>query len=174
MKYSKFNDEVFFSTDPVTQIRKENIGFLKQVSDGTQRKRSRLCAHKDISSSLHEMFIVHKKNIYVRPHKHLGKSESFHLIEGEVTLILYEDNGDIRTVVDMGSYESGKCFYYRVDEPVFHSILIQSDYIVFHEATLGPFVREDTVYADWAPEESNTTGVGKFLKTIQHTIAERY
>ena len=172
MNYSKFNDEVLFAIDPVVKISKENINHLKQVADETSRKRSRLCAHKDISSPLHEMVIIHKSDTYVRPHKHVGKSESFHLIDGEVVLVLFEDNGDLREVVQMGNYVSGKIFYYRIDEPIFHSILIQSDIVVFHEATEGPFIREDTIFADWSPAEGNVDGICKFQKKLNQQIAE--
>lgn len=172
MRYSKFNDEVLFAIDPVVKISMEDINYLKQVADASHRKRSRLCAHKDISSSLHEMVIIHKSDTYVRPHKHVGKSESFHLIDGEVVLVLFENNGDLRGVVQMGDYGSGKIFYYRIDEPVFHSILIQSDCVVFHEATEGPFIREDTIFADWSPEEGDEDGVYQFQKKLNQKIAE--
>ena len=172
MNYSKFNDEVLFAIDPVVKISKENINHLKQVADETSRKRSRLCAHKDISSPLHEMVIIHKSDTYVRPHKHVGKSESFHLIDGDVVLVLFEDNGDLREVVQIGNYVSGKIFYYRIEEPIFHSILIQSDIVVFHEATEGPFIREDTIFADWSPAEGNVDGICKFQKKLNQQIAE--
>lgn len=172
MKYSKFNEEVLFAIDPVVKVSREDINQLKHVAGKSYRERSRLCAHKDINSSLHEMLIVHKKNTYVRPHKHVGKSESFHLIEGEVILVLFEDNGNIHEVIEMGNYESGKCFYYRIDVPVFHSILIKTDFVVFHEVTMGPFVCEDTIFADWAPDERDKAGTNEYLKTIHQMIAE--
>lgn len=172
MRYSKFNDEVLFAIDPVVKISREDINYLKQVADASHRKRSRLCAHKDIRSSLHEMVIIHKSDTYVRPHKHVGKSESFHLIYGEVVLVLFEDNGNLREVVQMGDYGSGKIFYYRIDEPIFHSILIHSDCVVFHEATEGPFIREDTIFADWSPSEGDEDGIYQYQKKLNHKIGE--
>ena len=172
MKYSKFNDEVLFAIDPVVKISREDINYLKQVAAISHRKRSRLCAHKDISSSLHEMMIIHKSDTYVRPHKHIGKSESFHLIDGEVVLVLFEENGDIREVFQMGDFRSDKIFYYRIDEPIFHSILIKSDIVVFHEVTEGPFIRDDTIFADWSPAEGDVDGICKFQKKLYQQIAE--
>ncbi|MDO8871614.1 MAG: WbuC family cupin fold metalloprotein [Methanoregula sp.] len=172
MKYLKFNEEVLFAIDPVVKISSEDINQLKQVANEVPRKRSRLCAHKDISSSLHEMVIIHKSDTYIRPHKHVGKSESFHLIDGEVVLVLFEDYGDLREVVQMGDYRSGKIFYYRIDEPIFHSILIKSDFVVFHESTEGPFIRKDTIYADWSPEEGDVDGIYQFQKKLNQQIAE--
>ena len=172
MRYLKFNDEVLFATDSIVKISKENINQLKHVADEAHRKRSRLCAHKDISSSLHEMLIVLKKDTYIRPHKHVGKNESFHLIEGVLELVLFEDNGDIREVIQMGDYGSGRIFYYRIDEPIFHSILIKSDIAVFHESTKGPFIREDTIFANWSPAESDEDGIYQFLKKLNQKIAE--
>lgn len=171
MKYLKFNEEVLFAIDPVVKIRREDINQLKQVANEGPRKRSRLCAHKDIRSSLHEMVIIHKSDTYVRPHKHVGKSESFHLIDGEVVLVLFEDDGDIRDVVQMGDYGSGKIFYYRIDEPVFHSILIKSDFVVFHESTEGPFIREDTIFAEWSPDISDAESCTKYLEQLDKLVA---
>ncbi|MCK9630289.1 MAG: WbuC family cupin fold metalloprotein [Methanoregula sp.] len=173
MNYSKFNDEVLFAIDPVVKISKEDITHLKQLAERTTRKRSRLCAHKDIRSPLHEMLIVHKQDTYVRPHKHLGKSESFHLIDGEVLLLLFEDNGNLREVIQMGDYNSGKIFYYRIDNPIFHSIVIKSESTVFHESTKGPFIRENTIFADWAPEEGDEKGIFQFMKRINQKNLER-
>ena len=172
MKFLKFNNEVLFATDTVVKISREDINYLKQVADRSNRKRSRLCAHKDISSSLHEMMIIHKSDTYVRPHKHIGKSESFHLIDGEVELVLFEDDGALREVVQMGDFGSDKIFYYRIDEPIFHSILIKSDIVVFHESTEGPFIRDDTIFAGWSPEEGDGDGIYQFQKKLNQKIAE--
>ena len=46
----------------------------------TNRKRIRICAHPSSKNAVHDMLIVHFRDTYVRPHKHLNKDETFHLI----------------------------------------------------------------------------------------------
>ena len=167
MNLYKTNDGVYYSNDQPIKICREDISFIKESAKKTIRKRSRLCAHKDESSSLHEMLIVQDKATYIRPHKHIGKSESFHIIEGEVDLVLFEENGDLRDVVPLTDNKSRGYFYYRIDEPVFHSFLIKTDFLVFHETTNGPFVPEKTIFSEWSPVEGDEKGISDFLKKLQ-------
>lgn len=122
-----------------------------------------MCTHRNTEDLLHEMFIVHARDTYIRPHKHLGKPESFHVIEGTVDVIVFEEDGSVRAVIKMGEYLSGRPFYYRISDPLYHTLIIRSDVLVFHETTSGPFNRADTIFAPWAPEENNPAACGVFM-----------
>ena len=172
MNLIKINDEVFYSSGGIVKVRKAEINQLKQFARKASCRRSRLCTHKDTSSLLHEMLIVHEKDIYVRPHKHLEKSELFHVIKGEVDIVVFDDEGRILDVIEMGDYASGKVFYYRLSEPFFHTVLVKSTVVVFHETTNGPFRREDTVFAEWSPDDRNTEAMQQFLKNLKRKLTE--
>ena len=101
MNYIKFNDEVYFSGENITKVSQKEIDFLKEKARQNIRKRVRLCSHMDVNDSVHEMIIVHAKDCYVPPHKHLKKSESFHLIEGELDVVIFDDDGRISDVIEM-------------------------------------------------------------------------
>ena len=92
MKTTKFNEEVLFAADAIVQIDASDIEELKQKAKKNPRKRIRICVHKDKKDKIHEMLIVHEKSCYVRPHKHINKVESFHIIEGEVDILLFDEN----------------------------------------------------------------------------------
>lgn len=113
------------------------------------------------------MFIVHKKGAYIRPHKHLSKSESLHVMEGTAYLVVFDDKGEITEIIEMGDFSSGNNFYYRMSGPYYHTLLIKSDYFVFHETTNGPFNRSDTVFAPWAAAEDNSIAVGEFMNNLE-------
>jgi cupin fold WbuC family metalloprotein len=115
------------------------------------------------------MFIVHTKETYVRPHKHIGKAESFSVLEGEADLVLFEDDGTVRQIIRMGSPGSGQKFYHRLAAPVFHTLLIRSDILFFHEITQGPFLRGQTLFADWAPEIVDAKA---WVKTVMDRIQQ--
>ena len=118
------------------------------------------------------MFIVHHKDTFVRPHRHIGKSESMYIIEGEVDLILFHDNGSIKDVIEMGDFSSKKIIYHRLNQPIFHTLFIKSEYLVFHEVTEGPFDRSRTEFPDWAPI-NESTDIKHFIKNLQKTIDKK-
>jgi len=172
MRTKQQNLEVLYSDEPIVKIQRSDMEFLKQKSCSNDRQRIRLCTHKDVDDKLHEMFIVHGKDAYVRPHKHLHKSESFHVIEGEVDVVLFDDSGNITEVIKMGEYSTGRNFYFRIAEPYYHTLLIRSDILVFHETTNGPFNYSDTVFADWSPDQSDMPGQREFIARVNKNVRE--
>lgn len=172
MNFVKINDEVFYSSRGIVKVRKAEINQLKQFAREASRKRSRLCAHQHTDEPLHEMLIVQEKGIYVRPHKHLGKIESFHVIEGEVNIVIFDDEGIILDVIEMGDYASGNIFYYRLSASLFHTVLVKSNIVVFHETTNGPFRREDTIFTEWSPEDKDAGATQQFLEKLKHKLTE--
>ena len=169
-KYRSMGAEVLYSQDAITMVSRPDIEYFKRLSSKNSRKRIRLCTHDDIDDRLHEMFIIHEKDIYVRPHKHIGKTESTHIIEGQVDVVIFDDYGHVERVICMGDYTSGKIFYYRMAIPVFHTLIIRSKFLVFHETTNGPFNRSETVFATWSPEDGDMDSVSKFTKDLHEKI----
>jgi len=167
-----FNEEVLFADAPLSTISRDDIEWLKAKAAKTERQRIRICTHLNSGDLLHEMLIVHTRTTYVRPHKHLNKSESFHVITGEVDVVLFEEDGTVCKVIRMGDHASGKRFYYRLNEPRYHTLLIRSEGLVFHEVTTGPFRREDTIFPSWAPEEGQTDLRREFLVRVEREAAQ--
>lgn len=155
MQVKQQNEEVLYATGGYVNVGRQYIEELKRRAGQNQRKRIRLCAHPDVEDQLHEMLIVHTGDTYVRPHKHLTKTESLHVIEGTFDLVVFDDDGGITDVVSMGDYSSGSPFFYRTRKHEFHSLIITSEYLVFHETANGPFRPEDTVFPPWAPEAAD-------------------
>ena len=171
MRAKTLNPEVLVAEEPIVQVSRADVEFLKASAAQNERKRIRLCTHPDVDDRLHEMLIVHAKEAYVRPHKHLNKTESVHIIEGLVDVIVFDDVGNIIEVIRMGDYASGHRFYYRMSGPYYHTLLIRSDVLVFHETTNGPFRREDTVFAPWAPDEADLAARKAFMEQVARTAA---
>lgn len=169
-KYRSLSPEVLYSEAVITATDRSDIAHFKQLSSRNLRKRIRLCAHGAPDDRLHEMLIVHERGAYVRPHKHPGKSESTHIIEGLVDVVMFDDDGTIGSVIRMGDYASGRIFYYRLAVPVFHTLIIRSDVLVFHETTNGPFDRMDTVFAPWAPDDGDVDSVSAFVSDLNDRV----
>ena len=173
MRLRKLNDEVLVAEGPLVRVSGPDIAALKQQALANPRQRIRICTHPDTGDRLHEMLIVHTRGTYVRPHKHLNKSESVHIIEGEVDVVFLDEAGEVSDVVRLGDYRSGREFYYRMSSPLYHTLLIASEFLVFHEVTNGPFRREETVFAPWAPEERDPAACGVFQGRLAREVATR-
>jgi cupin fold WbuC family metalloprotein len=161
------NPEVYYSDAALVTADDADIAELKRIAAQNPRRRSRLCTHPDPSSGLHEMLIVHHRDAYVRPHRHFGKPESFHLIEGFARVVIFESNGSICNVLDMAPYGSGKLCYYRMPDGVFHGILISSEWLVFHETTAGPFDPSRTAFPEWAPDGGDPAATADYLNRLK-------
>ncbi len=151
LKFRKVNDEVFYADAPVVKITADTIAFLKARAAENSRRTARLCAHPDVDDGLHEMLIVHSRGACVPPHKHPGKSESFHVIEGRLKVVIFDDDGTKAEEITMGEVGSGLVFFYRLCEERYHTVIPETDWVVFHEVTNGPFDPAQTVFAPWGP-----------------------
>ncbi|WP_444550576.1 WbuC family cupin fold metalloprotein [Candidatus Magnetomonas plexicatena] len=163
-RFQYVNDEVFYAPERIVSVDRADVEALKAQALKNPRRRARLCAHHSVDDTLHEMLIAHAKDIYVRPHKHINKSESFHIIEGELSVMLFNEEGGIVSVIEMSPQN---CFFYRLSESAFHTVVPTSDMVVFHETTNGPFNRSDTMFAPWSPEENDVQGQKTYMETLR-------
>ena len=170
MRYREHNAEVLYAEDPIVQVDRRDIEYLVQRAAANPRKRIRLCAHRDTNDRLHEMLIVHGRDCYVRPHRHLSKSEAFHVIQGLVDIVLLDEAGKVNAVVKMGDYSTGRKFYYRLADSLYHTLLIRSEWVIFHEITNGPFERKDTIFLPGTPEVDDAAGGQQYLKTLAASL----
>lgn len=173
MKLHAQSPEVFYATTDPVVIGVADIVSLKAAAAASPRRRARICAHATPESALHEMIIVLQRDSYVRPHRHLDRTESFTILEGEADVVLFDDDGDVRSAIPMGPPGSGRTFYYRLAEPTYHTVLVRSETLVFHEVTDGPFHPEQTTFAPWAPSENDSTAIAHFWESLSTTPAVR-
>ena len=170
---NKVNDEVFVTSDNIAKVDRSDIEWLKAQAAQNPRERVRLCAHLDTGDAVHEMLIVHTKDTYIRPHKHPGKTESFHLIEGALDIVVFEDSGKILEYIPMGDYASGGRFYWRLSSSYFHTVIPRSDVVVFHETTSGPFdPKTSKADASWSPEEADTEANTRFMGELDRRLSQ--
>ena len=169
----EINEEVLYTRDAITQVDREGIEYLKAKALGNKRERVRLCAHLGVEDDVHEMLIVHTKGTYIRPHKHPNKSESFHIIEGDLDIVIFDDLGEVLKRIRMGEYASGARFFWRLSESYYHTVIPRSDIVVFHETTSGPFDRvTSNVGAPWSPEEDESQAQSRFMAQLDQRISQ--
>ena len=62
MNLNKFNEEVLYATDDVVEVDAIDIEKLKKKARQNPRRKIRICAHKKLDDSIHEMLIVNEKS----------------------------------------------------------------------------------------------------------------
>lgn len=164
--------EVYVADEPIVKVGPGEIAFLKDKVLQAPRGRVRLCAHTGNDDPLHEMIIVMLKSTYIRPHRHLDKSESFHIIEGAVDIVTLDDQGGISEVIELGEPGSGRNIFYRNATPLFHTLLIRSELLIIHETTNGPFRQDGTLFAPWAPQETDAVAAKAYLSALANSVAK--
>ncbi len=171
MRLTKKSAEVYLAEGPIARLGQEDVLLLRQGAADSPRGRVRINVHPSEDDMLHEMFIAIRQDSYIRPHLHPGKSEAFHIVQGEVDIVVFQEDGSVREVVPLGDGHSGRAFYYRMSQPFFHTLLIRSDILIVHEITTGPFLRGGTRFAPFAPEEGDAGGVAHYLRQLQSQVA---
>jgi len=143
---------------------------LIKLAKNNITNKIRFCGHASPDDLIHEMFIVHPKDMYVRPHKHVNKSESMLVLNGEVDYILFNQDGDIEEVIELGDFNSKKDFYISTKEQTYHSLIIKSEWLVFLEITSGTFKKEDTIFAKWSPDINDISEIEKYVNKLKKAI----
>ncbi|HWB58600.1 MAG TPA: WbuC family cupin fold metalloprotein [Chthoniobacteraceae bacterium] len=170
--FKELQPGVYAATDVVVKVDREQIRWLVETADSLSRKRARLCAQRSNDTAIHEMLIALGRETYVRPHMHTKKTESFHVVEGLCDVVLFDSDGGIREVISLGDFKSGRVFFYRIADPIFHTLVIRSPVFVIHETTNGPFDPADTITAAWAPEESNAPAAKAYMEELSRRVDE--
>lgn len=125
------------------------IAWLKERLKATLGNTVRICLHPDASDQFHEMIIAHKRGGEFKPHKHLSKGESYHMIEGRLRVNIFDDNGKLASATVLARQGSGLAFMHRIPPNVWHSTEPDGDLVIFHESKPGPFTVGENVYPNW-------------------------
>ncbi len=87
--------EAYTLTGPALAVDDALLAFLKERLEQTGQNTVRVCLHDGPEAALHQMVIVHRRGGEFRPHKHLTKAESYHMIEGRLRIRLFDDQGSV-------------------------------------------------------------------------------
>jgi cupin fold WbuC family metalloprotein len=158
--------EVIYSDGRFLAVNNEIVSLLKDKAVVSPRRRCRLCFHADQDSPQQEMLIVMHHTSYVRPHRHIGKGETLTIIEGACDTLLFDESGAVTSTIAMSPASEGGSFFYRMPERLFHTLIFRSEWLVFLETTVGPFDREKTELAAWAPPESDAAAGHAWLADL--------
>ena len=145
---------VLQATDAVEVISGSRLAHLKVLAAESPLHRSRILLHRSHADVVQEMVICIHYDSYIRPHRHpTGKAESYHIIEGELQVNIYNDTGKDRTTFRLGG--TSRNVMYRLAGGIYHQPLAVSEWAIYHEVYTGPFDKDaDVEYAQWAMAEA--------------------
>ena len=146
-------DGVFQFTSPVGILDQTMIELLIEDCRSNKKGRSRINFHQSPSDLVQEMIIAMHQRTDIAVHKHLYKSESFHVLYGEIAVVLFDGNtSDVNQTIRLKSGSDTQ--YYRLSTDMYHLVVPISDVSVIHETTQGPFEPESAQIADWSTSDA--------------------
>ena len=145
-----------------TSVGPQQIAELIAEARSAILRRARICLHSGTDDVLHEMIIALFRDSYVAPHRHRRKTESFHMLAGEIEVVVFDEDGRPIARHTLSAENPDLPRVMRLQQPVWHSVLVRTEYAVVHEVTNGPFHKQDTEIAPWAADPDDATAVARF------------
>lgn len=148
----------FFAKSLPARVTSKMISELEEESRKNGGSNARICLHADSAANFHSMIVLERPALkstlggrFMRPHKHLDKGESFHLIKGRLLVCTFDDQG---AVTDFSVLTANETPIYRVPINKFHGVFALTDPVIYHESKPGPFLGEgDSIFAPFAPSD---------------------
>lgn len=158
----------FFCKADSPIIDKRMIDALREYSL-QQNCDVRICLHSNPDASFQNMIIVHRKSNYYRPHEHIVNGESYHLLDGDLGIPFFDDDG---RVVDHRRMTISDNIISRIPIGVSHAMFPLSELVIFHESKSGPFVPgEDTLHPAWAPEAGDSGAIRRYKASVLNSFS---
>jgi len=158
--------DALFNTDDVLLVDAKLIAGIKRRALHSATHRFRLCLHRTPEDAVQEMIVVHCRDNYSRPHCH-RIATSMMIVEGEATVLLFDDEGNVTRRIEMGPRESGRPFTLTLAPSLWHMPVCRSEQLVFYETQQGPFVRDRlNLWAPWSPAEDDPRAIAAYLRRL--------
>ena len=167
--YFRLQSETVYSAHKsVIAVSKSEIDFLREVAANSSSRKSRVLLHGRPSNDLHEMLIVHSLGQYIQPHINDHSAKSFVVLEGEMVVVVYKEDGTVKNHIHLSRYDSSSAFLLRLGRPVFHTVVAISQSVTFLETVKGPHI--ETRYASFAPSPINCSDAKKYMAWLMREI----
>lgn len=131
---------------------------LKQVSTRRGGKNVRLCLHSAPGDDQHDMIVLNRKGTLHPPHRHAGKAETFHLVEGRLAVFSFHASGE---PAEVGVLVPGEVYRFNPDH--YHTAMPLDDFVIYHESRTGPFLGDDDfIFPEWGPRPGDRAAMSRF------------
>ncbi len=142
---------VFRHSDDVIVVDEGWIERVKEAARHEPLRRARLNMHHSEEDQVQEMLIALCGDSLIPPHRHIGKTQSIHIVEGRALIVFFDEQGAPKRQVALGQAGTGLPALYRLAAPYWYSVIPLDEMVVFHEVNAGPFHRERERPPGWTP-----------------------
>ena len=156
------------------QFSQEWIASLTEQARQSPRFRQHCNIHQTYDDPCQLLFNAIEINSYIRPHRHSldPKAEYLFAIQGYFALVIFFDDGAIKTIDLFGSvsYQKDQRVGFGVFIPpeIWHTIIALVPDSVLIEAKSGPFsINTAKEFASWSPKEGSIEAVN-YLSEIKN------
>lgn len=140
------------SEDAVAVIDDATIRRMRDLAATSPDGRARLCLHHALSDPVQEMILALTSANCYPAHRHREKAESYHILDGELGILIFDDEGRVRQRQLLSGSASGAGRAMRIAPMIWHAVIALSPVVVFHETTSGPFQPGQSEVAGFCPE----------------------
>ena len=130
----------------------------------------RLCLHESPEAEHHDMVVVQHVGQCFIPHRHQEREETFHIIEGELGVFIFSEEGEI--VVKCRMSAEGNLIY-GIGENLYHAYIPISEMVVFREFKSGPFTSENNFFAPWGPDKDDKEAMQCFVTDLLRLLPHK-
>ena len=142
--FIKKNNRVYYSSQNICDLSRQEIFLLKNIATLRKERIFRICMHINDESQTHEMLMMHIIPLKVGPLKQKKSSLSYHIIEGEIFIKIYDNNGNQTNEHQLSTYTGSR--FLRLEADKYRSITTLSPFAIFLEVANGPFKDDDTIW----------------------------
>ncbi|HEY8608906.1 MAG TPA: WbuC family cupin fold metalloprotein [Noviherbaspirillum sp.] len=133
--------------------------------------------HESYGEPCQRLFNAICESSYIRPHRHSldPKTECLVAVRGCMTLVLFDDAGELVEAVRFGVSGCDGAAHVGVELPpgAWHTVLADTPDAILFEVKAGPFdPSQAKELASWAPEEGSD-GAAPYLSDLKRRVAQR-
>lgn len=148
LEFQEINPAVEISKKPIVVVDDGLIEWTMSRALKAPQRRARILLHTNITETLHEMLIVLPQESCDVPHINKKSGKSFHLLKGEMVVMIFSDDGQCVTPFRLKADSNSYPRMVRLSAPYWHTIIPISGPVVFIETISGPFIGNQ--FAPWA------------------------
>lgn len=145
------------------EVDRVRLDTLLEESRRDERGRVRICLHRTEQDPLHEMIIALADHGYLRPHRQPGLQKSYVVLQGCLRVVFFDEAGTVLRRMDMDAQSNPVA---RFDAGIWHTMTSLSGGTLYLETILGPFDKNRTNWADWAPGRSPRPEIEAYMRDV--------
>lgn len=148
-------------------IGRQKLDELSLLAEQSPRRRINYNLHRSDEAACHRLLNAMEPDSFIQPHRHLEreKDETLIVIRGEMGLILFDEQGNIKSKVLLEA--AGNMMLVNIPHGTFHTWISLKEQSVFFEAKAGPYrplTRAEK--APWAPGEGEESAA-EYLASLK-------